>query len=50
MPEDHDHERCAVTKATKQAAFKLRMKEFKAAKRSGPEIEKTRKKVKYDGG
>ena len=50
MPEVHDHESWVVTKAAKQVAFKLRMKEFKAAKRSGPDIENTGKKLKYDGG
>ena len=49
MPEGHDHESLAVTKAAKQSSFKLRMKEFKAEKRSGPEIENTGKKVKSDG-
>ena len=38
MPESHEHESWAVTKAAKQAAFKLKMKEFKATKLSGPEI------------
>ena len=50
MPEGHEHERWAVTKAATQAAFKLKMKEFKAAKHSGPEIENTGKKSKSDGG
>ena len=50
IPEGHDHEIWAITKAAKQAAFKLRMKEFKAAKRSGPDIENTGKKLKYDSG
>ena len=50
MPEVYYHESWAITKAAKQAALKLRMKEFKAAKRSGPEIENTEKKVKSDVG
>ena len=50
MPEGHEHERWAVTKSAKQAALKLNMKEFKAAKRSGPEIENTGKKLKSGGG
>ena len=49
MPEGHEHESWAVTKATKQAAFKLNMKEFKDAKRSSPEIENTGKKLNPDG-
>ena len=49
MPEGHDHESWAITKSSKQAAFKLIMKYFKAAKRSGPEFKKTGKKVKFDG-
>ena len=50
MPEGHDHEICAVTKAAKQAAFKLRMKEFKTEKHSDPEIENTGNKLNSDGG
>ena len=50
MPEGHEHESWAVIKAVKQAALKLKIKEFKAAKRSGPEIEKTGKKLKSYGG
>ena len=50
MPEGHDDEIWAVTKAEKQAAFKLNMKELKAAKHSGPEIENTGKKFNSDGG
>ena len=49
MPEGHEHESWAVAKAVKQAAFKLKMKEFKSAKCSGPEIEKTGNKLKSDG-
>ena len=49
MPEVHNKESRAVTKAATQAAFQLRMKEFKTAHRSGPEIEKTGKKLKSDG-
>ena len=49
MPEGHEHESWAVTNSAKQAAFKLKMKELKAAKYSGPEIEKNRKKLKSDG-
>ena len=41
MPEGHYNESWAVTNAAKHAAFKLIIKEFKNAKRSGPEIEKT---------
>ena len=50
MHDGYEHESWAVTKAAKQAAFKLNMKEFKTAKRSGPEIENTGKKLKSDGG
>ena len=50
MHEGHEHESWAVTKAAKQAAFKLKIKEFKAAKHSGPEIKKTGNKLKPDGG
>ena len=50
MHKGHEHESWAATKATKQATFKLRMKEFKAEKCSGPEIEKTINKLKSDGG
>ena len=38
MPEGHDHEIWTVTKAAKHVAFKLRIKEVKSQKRSGPEI------------
>ena len=48
MPEGHEHESWAATKAEKQAALKLKMKEFKAAKCSGPEIKNTGKKLKSD--
>ena len=48
-PEGHEHESWAFPKAAKHAAFKLNMKEFKAVKRSGPEIENTGKKLKSDG-
>ena len=36
IPKGHEHEIWAATKAAKQAAFKLMMKEFKAMKLSGP--------------
>ena len=49
MPDGHEHEIWAATKAAKQAAFKLNMKEFKAAKHGSPEIEKTGKKSNSDG-
>ena len=50
MPEGNDNESWALTKAVKQAAFKLRMKEFKAAKHICLETENTGKKLKSDGG
>ena len=50
MSEGHEHKIWAATKAAKQASFKLNIKEFKDAKRSGPEIENTGKKLKSDGG
>ena len=48
MPEGNDHKIWDVAKATKKAAFKLIMKEFKTLKRSAPEIEKTGNKLKSD--
>ena len=50
MPEIHEHESWAVTKAAKQNAFKIKMKEFKAAKRRGPEFKNNREKLISDGG
>ena len=50
IPEGHEHESWSATKSAKKAAFKLKMKEFKAAKCSGPEIKNTGKKLKSDGG
>ena len=50
MPEGHKDESWVVTRAAKHAAFKLDMREFKAAKLSGPEIKNTGQKLKSDGG
>ena len=49
MPDGHDNDTWAVERAARATAFKLKMQEIKAAKRTAPHTKQPGKKSKYGG-